>query len=203
MEREAGSSGREGDTPLPERLRHFLRPPLPRRIAVIGSGGAGKSTLARELGPALGLPVVHLDREFWHPGWVESTRDAFDLRHAALIAGDAWVIEGNFQRTLHRRAERAEGIVLLDYPRRVCLAGAIRRVLRFRGEVRPDMGEGCPEKFDLAFLHWLWRFPKDTMPLVRADLDAYAARGGRTLVLRTRRETADFLAAARLAGVTP
>jgi len=44
------------------------------RIAVIGSPGAGKSTLARKLGQALGLEVHHLDRLYWQPGWVETPR---------------------------------------------------------------------------------------------------------------------------------
>ena len=45
------------------------------RILVIGCPGAGKSTLSRQLGEKLGLPVIHLDRLFWKPGWVESTRE--------------------------------------------------------------------------------------------------------------------------------
>ncbi len=32
-----------------------------RRVAVIGCGGAGKTTLARRLGEALGSPVIHGD----------------------------------------------------------------------------------------------------------------------------------------------
>ena len=40
-----------------------------KRIAVIGAGGAGKPRLARTLGQALGLPVVHLDAHYYGPGW--------------------------------------------------------------------------------------------------------------------------------------
>lgn len=49
-----------------------------QRIAIIGSGGAGKSTLARALGGGLGLPVYHLDASFWRPGWTEPPRDERD-----------------------------------------------------------------------------------------------------------------------------
>jgi adenylate kinase family enzyme len=49
-----------------------------KRILIIGCGGAGKSTLARQLGDKLGLPVVHLDKLFWHPGWVESSKEEID-----------------------------------------------------------------------------------------------------------------------------
>jgi len=41
------------------------------RVMIIGCAGAGKSTLARKLGAITGLPVIHLDREHWRPGWVE------------------------------------------------------------------------------------------------------------------------------------
>ncbi|MGI4789951.1 MAG: hypothetical protein ACRYFS_14005 [Janthinobacterium lividum] len=39
-----------------------------KRAAVIGPGGAGKSTLARQMGEKLALPVVHLDVVYWHEG---------------------------------------------------------------------------------------------------------------------------------------
>ena len=41
----------------------------PERIAVIGSPGAGKSTLATMIAAATGLPLIHLDAEHWQPGW--------------------------------------------------------------------------------------------------------------------------------------
>ena len=35
-----------------------------KKIILIGSGGAGKSTLARQLGAALQIEVIHLDALF-------------------------------------------------------------------------------------------------------------------------------------------
>ena len=49
----------------------------PRRWLILGSGGAGKSTFARRLGALLDLPVIHLDRHYWNPGWVETEKDAW------------------------------------------------------------------------------------------------------------------------------
>lgn len=46
------------------------------RILVLGPCGAGKSTLAAQLGKRLDLPVIHLDSEYWRPGWVEPHRAA-------------------------------------------------------------------------------------------------------------------------------
>lgn len=42
------------------------------RIAIIGSCGAGKSTLAKSLGQKISPPVIHLDAYYWRSNWVET-----------------------------------------------------------------------------------------------------------------------------------
>ena len=113
-----------------------------RRVLVIGCPGAGKSTLTRALAETLGLPAVYLDRLWWKSGWINRTRAEFDARLDAALAGDAWVMDGNYLRTLPRRLERCDAVLFLDYPRRLCLFRALRRILRWRGRTRPDMAEG-------------------------------------------------------------
>ena len=115
-----------------------------KRVLILGSGGAGKSTLARQLGERTGLPVIHLDRMWWRPGWVNCSQEEFDLALERELAGERWIIDGNYNRTLERRLTRADTVVFLDYPARTCLWGALRRVFRYRGKSRPDMPEGCP-----------------------------------------------------------
>ena len=78
------------------------------RVAVVGPVGAGKSTFAAALGERTGLPVVHLDRHFWHPGWVETPRDEWRRRQAELFAGDRWIADGNYGRTFDERFSRAD-----------------------------------------------------------------------------------------------
>ncbi len=111
-----------------------------KRILILGCGGAGKSTLARRLGAATGLPVVHLDGLYWQPGWVAMERAAWRRTVENEIAKDAWIIDGNFGSSLELRLSRAQAAVLLDYSRAVCLAGVLRRVWTTHGRVRPDMG---------------------------------------------------------------
>jgi adenylate kinase family enzyme len=67
-----------------------------RRVLVIGSGGAGKSTFSVALGKRLELPVIHLDAHFWRPGWVETPKPEWRERVAQLAARDAWVMDGNY-----------------------------------------------------------------------------------------------------------
>jgi adenylate kinase family enzyme len=126
-----------------------------QRVLVIGPCGAGKSTLARELGARLDLPVFHMDQLNWQPGWVESSKEQISTRLEAIIAGDRWLIDGNYGGTLPERLQRADTVVYLDYPIGLCLSRVLRRIWTYRGRSRPDMTEGCPERFDLAFLWYL------------------------------------------------
>jgi len=129
-----------------------------QRVLVIGPCGAGKSTAAVELGRLLDLPVHHLDRLHWREGWVESSRE--DLRDALapILAGERWLIDGNYGGTMDERLERADTVVYLDYPTRLCLWRALGRVWRYRGQPRPDMAPGCPERFDPAFFLYILTF---------------------------------------------
>ena len=128
------------------------------RIIIIGCGGAGKSTLARQLGEMTGLPVVHLDKLFWRTGWVESTKDEIDEKIMAAMAEPRWIMDGNYNRTLPKRLQHCDAVIYLDFSRLACLLGVAKRVLTTYGTVRPDMAEGCPERFDLEFLRWVWKF---------------------------------------------
>ena len=161
------------------------------RILVIGCPGAGKSTLSRQLGEKLGLPVIHLDRLFWKPGWAESTREEFDARLLAQLEHPRWIIDGNYTRTYPQRLTKCDTVIHLDFNRFVCLWGVINRVLKNYGQVRPDMPEGCPERFDWEFLKWVWNFNRTHRPRNLAALKA--AEGITVITLKNRRQVQEFL----------
>lgn len=164
-----------------------------RRILVVGSGGAGKSTLAIDLGRRLGLPVVHLDRLFWKPGWVEPTREEFLGALEAALATPRWIMDGNFSSTLPQRLAHADAVVFLDYTRWVCLRRVLERIGRSYGRVRADMAPGCPEHFDPAFLHWVWSFPKRSRQAVVSAVND-AGSDTAVFIFRSPRELATELA---------
>jgi adenylate kinase family enzyme len=164
-----------------------------QRVAIIGSGGAGKSTLARQLGDITGLPVVHLDAHFWKPGWVSTPNDEWDATVTELAAGERWILDGNYGRTMELRFARADTVVFVDYSRWLCCYRAVKRRVRYAGRSRPDMAEGCEEKIDLEFLKWIWDYPATRRPGILARLNELRDEGKRVVVLRNPRETRRFL----------
>jgi adenylate kinase family enzyme len=163
------------------------------RIAIVGPGGAGKSTLARRLGERLGLPVVHLDAAYWRPGWVETQPDEWAETVRALASGERWITDGNYGGTMEIRFAAADTIVFLDFPRRVCLRRILRRQLQYRGRSRPDMTEGCPERLSLEFVRWIWEYPRTRRPGVLARMRTAGAHA-RHLILRSPGEVEAWVA---------
>jgi adenylate kinase family enzyme len=142
-----------------------------RKILVIGSGGAGKSTFARRLGTTLDLEVIHLDLLYWRPNWVEPSEQEWMQMVEGILARDSWIMDGNYASTLEVRVEACDTVIFLDIPRLVCLWRVIKRVIQYRNKRRPDMAEGCPEKIDLKFMSWVWNYPKRNRPKIVKLLD--------------------------------
>ncbi|MBV9849504.1 MAG: DNA topology modulation protein [Armatimonadetes bacterium] len=154
------------------------------RVLIIGSAGAGKSTLARHLGERWGLPVVHLDALYWRPGWVETPPDEFDPIIQDALRKDVWIMDGNYSRTLAMRLAAADTVIYLDLPRRLCLWRVLKRGIQYRGRTRPDMGQGCREKpADGEFLRWIWNYPIRSRPKVLQMLEEQGQ--GKTIVRLT------------------
>jgi adenylate kinase family enzyme len=146
------------------------------RVLVIGPPGAGKSTLASEIARRTGLPLIHLDRHYWRPGWVESDTARWEADAAALAGRERWVMDGNYSGTLALRLARADTAIWLDFPVWLCLFRILRRTLLYRGRVRPDMAEGCPERLNWAFLSYAARFPWDGRRRIVGKLGAFTGQ---------------------------
>ncbi|HEY4056911.1 MAG TPA: DNA topology modulation protein [Kofleriaceae bacterium] len=163
-----------------------------RRVLVIGSGGAGKSTLSRRLGERTGLPVLHLDALHWRAGWVASPKDEWARTIDELTARDAWIMDGNYGGTLDRRLAVCDTVIFIDLPRTLCLRRVLWRALRYRGRTRPDMADDCPEHITLEFVQWIWRFPHVQRPKILRQLKELPAEK-RVVILRSTRAVDQFL----------
>ena len=155
-----------------------------QKVLVIGCSGAGKSTFARRLRDITGLPLYYLDR-LWHKAdRTHITREEFDRVLAEWLARSAWIIDGDYSRTLPQRLEACDTVFFLDFPLEVCLAGVENR----RGAQRPDM-PWVEEELDAEFLQYILDFGQAQLPAIRAMLEPY--RGRRQILTFRSRAGAD------------
>ncbi len=163
-----------------------------KRILVIGNAGAGKSTFARRLGGTLALPVIHLDSYFWRPGWRTPETSAWREQLITLASSPAWVMDGNYINTFDIRMPRADSLVWLDHPRGICMRRVLMRTIIGYGRTRSDLADGCPDRFDIAFLSYVWNFPVKQRPRI---IGGIAQFGGHLQVVQFGgdREVGNFL----------
>lgn len=126
-----------------------------KRVMVIGCCGAGKSTFSRKLNALTGLPLIHLDQEYWNANWKETDQKVWQEKVKQIVKRDSWIIDGNYGSTLNVRLERADTIFYLDFSTAKCLWRVTKRVWKYSGIERPDMPPGCKERFDLEFFHFV------------------------------------------------
>jgi len=162
----------------------------PQRILVVGCCGSGKSFTARRLHAVTGLPLVNLDKLFWLPGWKERSREDFLRLLRQELERETWIIDGNYSASLPLRLERCDQVIYLHLSRPACLWGVLSRALRYRGRVRADMAEGCPERLDRDFLKYTWSFEKQNGPKLRALL---AGSGKPVQEIKSRAQLRRFL----------
>jgi adenylate kinase family enzyme len=130
-----------------------------KKIVIIGSPGAGKSTLARRLMNPLGIEVFHLDCYFWEPGWKEKSIEARIKIQQQLVQGERWIIEGTYLGSSDERLNAADTIIFLDMPFFLCLWRVIKRRFKYNNKPRPDLPEGCPEKLHFPYILKVLAFP--------------------------------------------
>jgi adenylate kinase family enzyme len=157
-----------------------------KKVIVIGSPGAGKSTFARALRDRTGLPLYYLDM-LWHkPDRTNVSREEFDRGLKELLKKDCWIIDGNYLRTLELRLQECDTVFLLDYPVELCLAGAEERI----GKPREDM-PWVEREFDEEFRQWILDFPRDQRPHIEELLKKY--REKEVIRFRSRGEAEAYL----------
>jgi adenylate kinase family enzyme len=173
-----------------------------QRIAVVGAAGVGKSTLARSLSDALGIPRLEIDAIFHQPGWTQLDPPEFRERVDTFTSRDSWIVDGNYRTSIGDLVwERADTIIWLDYSRSVVLGRVTRRTFR-RALSREELWNGNRESLRDALsldparsvIRWSWtqhakyqvEYAEAIANQPRADLA--------TVRLRTPTETSGWLA---------
>lgn len=155
-----------------------------KKVIVIGSPGAGKSTFARKLRDAENLPLYYLDM-LWHKAdKTNVSQEEFDACLGEILQKDAWILDGNYQRTIEMRLRACDTVFLLDFPLETCLAGVRSRI----GKPREDM-PWVETEFDAEFKQWILDYPKTQLPQIYALLEKH--RENKNIIIFKSREEAD------------
>ncbi len=157
---------------------------MQRRILVIGSPGAGKSTFSRKLRDKTGLPLYYLDMIYHNPDRTTVGREEFDEKLSHILALGQWIIDGNYQRTLPMRFERCTDVFMFDLPAEQCLKGAEARI----GQAREDM-PWDEDEFDSEFRQYILDFQRDQIPRIYDLIENY--KDSRAITIFRSREEAD------------
>jgi len=126
-----------------------------QRVLVIGCSGSGKTTLAMQVADHLQLPYINLDEHYWQPGWTPTPMSQWHAISNELADRPAWIMDGTYGSTLQYRLQKADTVVYLDMSTWTCLYRVASRTVRYLGHTRPQMTDGCPERFDIDFLHYI------------------------------------------------
>jgi adenylate kinase family enzyme len=130
-----------------------------QRVVILGRGASGKSTLARALGAITNLPVLELDKLFWQPGLLPTSRETWSAIQQELAAREQWIMDGDLgpYDALEPRLRRADTVILLDFSLIRCAWQAIKR-----SRERPD------------FWRWLIAYRRTYLPLLRQAITQHA-----------------------------
>jgi len=113
-----------------------------QRILILGRTGSGKTTLARELAAAIGVPHVELDALYFGPDFSTVPLSVLQERTSAAIAGDRWVTDGNKSAVRDLVWPRADTVIWLDYPFVVSLWRLGKRALWRTSVLKAQAAEG-------------------------------------------------------------
>lgn len=137
------------------------------KILVTGNAGSGKSTLSKQLGQKLNLPVYSLDKVVWKAGWQKPTQEERQRKLNKLLNKDHWVIDGVSVEVM----KEADVIIFLDYPLTTCFPRVIKRNWRYLFRSRPELPENCPEILIIPKLvKIMWNFPKNIRPKILSQV---------------------------------
>ncbi|MGE5195712.1 MAG: DNA topology modulation protein, partial [Anaerolineae bacterium] len=132
---------------------------IPKRFALIGLPGSGKSTFGAKLGKVLNIPVHHLDRHMFVAGGKKREKQEFLSIQKAMIDEELWIIEGCSLSTLEMRFARAGTVIYFHFPRLLCVWRVFKRLF-IHDKTLCDTADGCSKIVSWEILQYIWNFDR-------------------------------------------
>ena len=143
-----------------------------KKVLVLGCCGAGKSTFSKKLHSILKLKLIHLDKYYHKPNWLEPEKEEWEKVLKQILRRKSFIMDGTYVESLDERIKKSDTIIYLDYSLIKCFFRVIKRVVIDLGKKRSDMAPGCKEEFDLEFLHFVLTFNSKNRKKILKKLDS-------------------------------
>ncbi len=156
-----------------------------KRICIIGGSGTGKTTLAKNLGKQLNLPVYYIDGIHHLKNWEIRDKDERDKIILEIINKDKWIIDGTYKSTLKQRLEKADYVIYLDYSTFAQIRGILGRFVKKHGKEKEEI-PGCKEKMSWDFFWWVVNWRKNKRPTIIKNIQE--VDNEKIHIFKTRRE---------------
>lgn len=157
----------------------------PKKFALIGLPGSGKSTFASKLGGILGIPVHHLDRHMFEPCGKKRDKQEFIEIQKAMLDEEAWVVEGCSFSTFEMRFAKADVLIYFQLSRLICFFRLFKRLINY------EKNFGGLRAVTWEILKYTWNFDKEK----RARIEELRAKYPQTkfLIFKSQKDADQFL----------
>ena len=171
-----------------------------RRVSVVGTSGAGKSTFGAAFAGVLGVSWVELDSVYHQADWTPLPVEEFRRWVVAVADSSGWVIDGSYSAVRDLVWARADTVIWLDLPRRTVMRRLVWRTLR-RVAGRVELWNGNRERWRNLFtldvqesvIAWAWQTHGSRRERYAAQLADPSASHLRVVRLRSPRAARRFL----------
>ncbi|MDO4594556.1 MAG: deoxynucleoside kinase [Tissierellia bacterium] len=143
-----------------------------KKISIIGAGGSGKTTLAKQLGEKLGIKVYHLNKIWWKDEYKHINKEEFyNIQKEIIDNEESFIFDGNYKNTMDLRFEASDTIIFLDFPTTSNMSRVVKKNLTEKNKDNKDPSLDHTDKLNVKYIRWLANYNKEERPLILEKLN--------------------------------